>query len=77
MLDPRNLRTLRQLAEECPAFSYHALRKLAQERESNGLPVIAVGRRVYVDRERFGAWLSARPKTSRPSAPRLRRSAAR
>ena len=55
----KNLRTVPQVVEECPAFSEAALRKLILRAPLNGLEpaILRVGRRVLIDYERFNRWL--------------------
>lgn len=57
------LRTVRQLAEECPAISLHALKHIVHKREVNGLldykAIISLGRRLYIHKGRFEEWLES------------------
>jgi hypothetical protein len=61
MAEAQNLRTVRQLAEECPAFSEWSIRKLIAQAELNGLSksVVRLGRRVLIDRKHFDQWLES------------------
>ena len=54
-----SLRTVAQVAEELPAFTEPALRRLIFDAETNGLPaaLVRVRRRVYIDLEAFNQWL--------------------
>ena len=56
----KSLRTVAQLAEELPAFTEPALRRLIFNAEENGLApaIIRVGRKVFIDIEAFDEWLS-------------------
>ena len=53
------LRTIRQLSEECPAFSESAIRWLVFNAKAKGFEsaVFHVGRRVLIDIEAFDRWL--------------------
>jgi hypothetical protein len=55
-----NLRTIGQVADQCPAFSEAALRKLILHAPLNGLEpaIVRLGRRVLIDSERFNEWLN-------------------
>ena len=55
-----NLRTIAQVAEQCPAFSEAALRKMILRAQFNGLEpaIVRLGRRVLIDSERFNQWLN-------------------
>ena len=55
-----NLRTIAQVAQQCPAFSESALRKLILRAPLNGLEpaIVRLGRRVLIDSERFSEWLN-------------------
>jgi hypothetical protein len=59
-LDYRKLRTVKQLAT--PAISEAALRAYIAESRVNGLApaVVRVGVRVFVDVDKFNAWLDGR-----------------
>lgn len=61
MTDFRNLRTVQQIADECPAITVGQLRWWIFNAESNGLSaaLVRVGGRVYIDTEAFNAWLSS------------------
>ena len=54
-----NLMTLKQTAEQYPAFTEKALRWQLHCRSTSGLSkaTVKVGRRVYVDSEAFEEWL--------------------
>lgn len=56
----RNLRTVSQFAESSP-FSEASVRWMIHKARDNGLAaagaIVRVGRRVYIDAERFDAWL--------------------
>jgi hypothetical protein len=58
------LRTVDQLCQEHPAFTPGGIRWLLFHRHSNGLEsaVVRVGRRVFIDVERFFAWVDAQNK---------------
>jgi hypothetical protein len=53
------LMTLKQTAEQYPAFTENSLRWHLHRRSSSGLSMatVKVGRRVYVDSEAFEKWL--------------------
>lgn len=57
-----NLRTVRQLAAECPAFTEAAIRWHVYRAPENGLTklgaITRVGRRVLIDREKWDEWVS-------------------
>ena len=59
MTRAENLRTVTQLADECPAFSAGALRKLIMRAPLNGLEpaIVRLGRRVLIDYRQFNRWL--------------------
>ena len=59
MLDNRNLRTVDQLAEECPVVTKGQLRWWIFNAEQNGLAValIRIGGRVFIDVDAFNEWL--------------------
>jgi len=54
-----NLMTLKQTAEQYPAFTVAALRWQLHKRSTSGLAraTVKVGRRVYVDADAFEQWL--------------------
>lgn len=56
------LRTVRQLADECPALTERTLRYWLSRADELGLEqaVIRVGRKVMIDADRFASWLLAR-----------------
>jgi len=55
----RDLRSVRQLAKECPVFTESSLRWLIFNSEENGLEssLVRIGRRVFIDLPRFEEWL--------------------
>ena len=57
-----NLRTIKQTAESCEAFTEPALRKQIFNAAENGLEkcLIRLGRRIYIDKVAFDAWLEER-----------------
>lgn len=59
----RRLLTIRQFAEHHPAFPEGSLRWHVFQARSNGLErldaVKRVGRRVYIDEERFFTWIDS------------------
>lgn len=57
-----NLRTIKQTAESCKAFTEPALRKQIFNAAENGLEkcLIRLGRRIYIDKAAFDAWLEER-----------------
>jgi hypothetical protein len=61
MTDFRNLRTVRQIAQECPAITVGQLRWWIFNAHTNGIDMalVRVGARVYVDIEAFNRWLDA------------------
>ena len=61
MAEAHKLRTVRQLAEECPAFTEWSIRKLIAQAELNGFGrvLVRVGRRVLIDRRHFDEWLES------------------
>lgn len=65
------LRTVKQVAAACPAFSVGSLRWHIFNAESNGLRValVKVGGRVYIDLDRFEQWLETQRLTNRPAGP--------
>jgi hypothetical protein len=56
-----DLRTIRQLAQENPAFTEASLRWLVFNAQQNGLDaaIVRVGRRVLIDVRKLDAWLEA------------------
>ena len=57
--EAKNLRTIPQMVEECPAFSEAALRKLILRAPLNGLEpaIVRLGRRVLIDYSQFNRWI--------------------
>jgi hypothetical protein len=55
------LRTVDQFCQEHPAFTPGAMRWLLLHRQRNGIEsaVVRLGRRVFIDVERFFAWVDA------------------
>lgn len=69
MTDFSKLRTIRQLSAELQGtggFSESSLRWIMFNRDTNGFgkAVVKVGRRVFVDVDRFNAWLESQRKQS-------------
>lgn len=62
MIDSADLRTVRQLASECPAFTQDALRWHIFNAKDNGLhavgALVRLGRRVYLRKSAFDRWVS-------------------
>lgn len=56
-----DLRTIKQLAQENPAFTEASLRWLVFNARQNGLDaaIVRVGRRVLIDVQKLDAWLEA------------------
>lgn len=54
-----DLRTVKQVARERPAFTVASLRWLIFNAETNGLhyALVRIGRRVLIDLERFDQWI--------------------
>ena len=56
-----NLRSISQFAEENPAFTEPAIRWYIFKEKENGLAalgaVVRIGRRVYIDRQKFSTWV--------------------
>lgn len=68
MTQATELRSVKQLAAELKrtgGFSEGALRWLVFNREQNGLDnaIVRIGRKVFIDRARFDAWLDAQRET--------------
>ena len=63
-MEPSNLRTVKQLASELPAFTESSLRWLVFHAQENRLESAIVRppgtRRVLIDRELFAQWLVSR-----------------
>lgn len=62
MVDYKNLRTIRQLAEEAPGiFTQSKLRWWVYNAEENGLKValVRIGGRIYLDIEALAQWLES------------------
>jgi len=61
--DIPTIMTIEQLAETTPAFSSKTLRQFLKSRKTNGLSssgaVIHVGKRLWLDQEKFMSWLLA------------------
>ncbi len=57
----QDLRTIKQLAQENPAFTEASLRWLVFNAHQNGFEatIVRVGRRVLIDVEKFDVWLEA------------------
>lgn len=57
------LRTVAQMAEECPAFPESRLRHLVDRAATNGLldsgAIVRKGGRVLIHRERFDSWVTS------------------
>lgn len=64
-VDPSRLADLRAVAADGP-LSYSALRWLMFHREANGLAraVVRIGRRTFIDRDRFAEWLAGQREAS-------------
>jgi hypothetical protein len=64
----REIFTVSQFAERCPAFKEPALRWIIFNRHTNGLTksgaLVRNGRRVLIDAEKFFSWLDARSKAA-------------
>jgi hypothetical protein len=64
----REILTISQFAERCPAFKEPALRWLIFNRRQNGLEksgaIVRNGRRVLLDVQKFFVWLEARSKAA-------------
>ena len=62
-IKPEALRTVAQVADDCPAFSQAALRSLIFDADKNELTasgaIVRLGRRVYIDSERFAEWIAS------------------
>ena len=58
----KNLRTIKQLAEQCPGFTEASLRKLVFDAPNNNLEsaIVRVGRRLFIDLAAFDKWLEER-----------------
>ena len=54
-----NLMSLKQTAEQYPAFTVAALRWQLHKRSTNGLDraTVRIGRRVYIDADAFDNWI--------------------
>lgn len=67
-MNPKKLRTVRQIAESSPAFTEASLRWLIYRSDVNGMDqvLVRVGRRVLLDTEKFDEWLEGK----RQSQPR-------
>lgn len=65
----REILTVSQFAERCPAFKEPALRWLIFNRRKNGLEksgaIVRNGRRVLLDVEKFFVWLEAQSTMAR------------
>lgn len=63
MTTASNLRTIKQLAEDLPAFTEASLRWHVFNRAVNGLSehgaVVRMGRRVLIDSEAFDRWIES------------------
>jgi hypothetical protein len=61
----RRLRTVRQFCAENPVFSPGGIRWLLFHRRENGLDraVVRCGRRIFIDVDRFFAWLDEQNET--------------
>lgn len=55
----QSLRSLKQLAAECPAFTEDSLRWLVFNAPTNGLApaLVRIGARVLIDRDAFQQWV--------------------
>jgi hypothetical protein len=62
MADFTKLRSVRRVTEANPEFSEQSLRWLIFNAQGNGLEsaLVRVGRRVYIDTEKFNEWLEER-----------------
>lgn len=71
MIDHTRLRTLKQFAEEAPAFSVRYLRGLIAKRHQNGFEqcVVKLGRRVLIDPVAFDTWLEKHKGQARGRSP--------
>jgi hypothetical protein len=73
----QGLRSLKQLAAECPAFTEGSLRWLVFNAPTNGLApaLVRIGSRVLIDRDAFQQWVfshrqAAASQASAGAAPR-------
>ncbi len=69
----KNLRTVRQIAEDNPIINEATLRWWIFHAAANGFRscVVRVGRRIYIDVDRFGEWLESH-RDEAPSLPAAR-----
>jgi hypothetical protein len=67
-MNAESLRTVSQLATELPAFDERALRRLIFNAGELGLSpaIVRIGRRVFIDKEAFDAWLERCGRTPAP-----------
>ena len=72
----QNLRSVRQLAAECPAFSQASIRWSIFHASSNGLApaLVRLGKRVLIDRDAFERWVYSHRQSAdvAPAAPAAR-----
>jgi len=61
MTTAANLRSIRQFVEDNPAFTEGSVRWIVFNAKDNGLDdegaIVRVGRRVFIDTDRFDRWL--------------------
>ena len=72
-LDFRELRTVRQIAEQNPALPLGTVKTWMNQRERNGLQeaVVRIGRKTLIHLPTFNAWLARHLETSaQPSSRR-------
>jgi hypothetical protein len=68
MLDPTRLRTLKQFAEEAPAFKVRYLRWLIDHAEEKDFHecFVKVSGLIFIDRVAFATWLDKQRAAPRP-----------
>lgn len=62
MVDYRNLRTVKQIVDAAPWLTEGMLRWWIFHAETNGMApaIFKVGKRVFIDENRFNKWLESR-----------------
>lgn len=63
-LNLAKLRTIRQFADENPAFTHDYLHYLIAHREQNGIEacLVRVNAKIFIDTEAFAEWLQNQPR---------------
>jgi len=69
MVDYRDLRTVKQIADEAPGITASKLRWWIFHAETSGIApaLVRIGGRVYIDRAEFNRWLEGQRMAAKPA----------